>query len=667
MFGPFVLFTVLAFTGDSRTDYCYRGASVSTETFTVTGQSGWAARSVEAHLNPVAGAAGSMGIVLHYQDSSNFYLFIYSTASSALRIFRRTGGNYIQLASTPLLIPFGEEHTMRAETDGNGNLSLYWDDVLRASAFDATFSAGRIGLRVITMTATFDDVVARDAQGGVLLTDDFDDGNADGWSAGSGWSVIVEGGGSMPQPDFDTNFEGGNIQVTLVDPQNWTVHVTPQLKGTSPYRAWFYFRMSNLSPEQPTNLIFENIDFFTRPYYSYDNLNWIEFSAPSGNVYSTIFTEDSVWIAHSIPYLTNHEQALIDDVHGPYVQTSVLTMSEGGHPVHRLTITAPNGLPNKYGIWFVARQHAWEASGSWVADGLARWLVSSDPQAVELRAKAVLNLVPIMDIDNVMLGGSGKDQQPIDFNRDWRSAPFWNAVREVIGAIDSVAAAESYDLFFDSHCPGIESTFLYVQPVSMVPPPYWTRFADFLQILIANAGSSSIPYGGGYRELGPEYHPLWDQISLWHQYTTHSELRLSLSLETQAAPVAGYLSWAESIGRTFDEFLPARTTDVDLAGDVPASGIALMGLRPNPFRAATAMSIYLPEAARARLTVHDALGRRVRTLVEELRPAGSSAATWDGRNDSGNPVAGGIYFLRLDTPDLDPPDRSVTDKVTLIR
>jgi Cytosolic carboxypeptidase N-terminal domain/Zinc carboxypeptidase len=629
MFAPLALLTVLAVAGGARTDYCYRGVSVNTETFTVTGQSGWDARSVEAHVRPVAGAAGSMGIVLHYQDSSNFYLFIYSTASSALRIFRRTGGNYIQLASTPLVIPFGEEHTMRAETDGQGNLSLYWDDVLRASAFDTILSAGRVGLRVITMTGTFDDVVARDAQGDVLLADDFDDGNADGWSAGNGWAVIAEGGVSMPQPAFDTSFEGGNIQVTGVDPLTWTVRVTPQLKGTSPYRAWFYFRMSNLSPAQPTNLVFENADFFTQPpYYSYDNLNWSEFPDPSGNVYSLTFTEDSVWIAHSIPYLTTHEQELIDDVQGPHVQTSVLTVSEGGHPVHRLTITEPNGLPDKYGIWFVARQHAWEASGSWVADGLARWLVSSDPQAVALRAKAVLNLVPIMDPDNVILGGSGKDQQPIDLNRDWRSAPYWNAVREVIGAIDSVAAAESYDLFFDSHCQGVE-TFLYVQPVHMVPPLYWTRFDEFVQILVANAESSSIPYGGGYKELGPEYHPLWNQISIWHQYNAHSELRLSLAFETQTALLTGYRSWAESIGRTFDEFLPPGTADVDLAGDVPASGVALMGLRPNPFRVA--------------------------------------AATWDGRNDAGMPVAGGIYFLRLDTPDLDRPDRSVTDKVTLIR
>ena len=28
-------------------------------------------------------------------------------------------------------------------------------------------------------------------------------------------------------------------------------------------------------------------------------------------------------------------------------------------------------------------------------------------------------IVPIMDIDNVVVGGAGKDSEPVDFNRDW--------------------------------------------------------------------------------------------------------------------------------------------------------------------------------------------------------------------------------------------------------
>jgi len=37
----------------------------------------------------------------------------------------------------------------------------------------------------------------------------------------------------------------------------------------------------------------------------------------------------------------------------------------------------------------------------------------------------------------------------------------------------------------------------------------------------------------------------------------------------------------------------------------------------------------------------------VRTLVDEQRPGGRHAVTWDGRNGHGAPVATGVYFYRM--------------------
>jgi hypothetical protein len=164
-------------------------------------------------------------------------------------------------------------------------------------------------------------------------------------------------------------------------------------------------------------------------------------------------------------------------------------------------------------------------------------------------------------------------------------------------------------------------------------------------------------------ELGPSYHPLWDQISLWHQYVVHPELQLSLGLETQTSSLDGYQGFAEGIGRAFADFLPDETTGIEgIAGSVPAAGFALVSVGPNPFRSATALDIRLPQATRVQLTVHDALGRRVRTLFEAMRPAGPWVAVWDGRNDSGTPAAGGVYFLRLHAA-----GGSLSEKVTLLR
>ncbi len=68
---------------------------------------------------------------------------------------------------------------------------------------------------------------------------------------------------------------------------------------------------------------------------------------------------------------------------------------------------------------------------------------------------------------------------------------------------------------------------------------------------------------------------------------------------------------------------------------------------PNPFRGTTELRFALAAPGRARLAVYDVAGRLIRVLRDGTLPAGNHAAAWDGRG-SGGPVAGGIYFVRLE-------------------
>ena len=77
---------------------------------------------------------------------------------------------------------------------------------------------------------------------------------------------------------------------------------------------------------------------------------------------------------------------------------------------------------------------------------------------------------------------------------------------------------------------------------------------------------------------------------------------------------------------------------------------ALLGpARPNPFNPMTTIHYALPRSSHVRLAVYDLQGRRVRTLVDEVRPAGGSVAEWDGRDDAGLGVSSGVYFCILET------------------
>ena len=68
---------------------------------------------------------------------------------------------------------------------------------------------------------------------------------------------------------------------------------------------------------------------------------------------------------------------------------------------------------------------------------------------------------------------------------------------------------------------------------------------------------------------------------------------------------------------------------------------------PNPFNAETLIRFDLPDAALASLDVFNALGQKVRTLVQGRLDAGSHQLRWDSRDESGSTLASGVYFYRL--------------------
>jgi hypothetical protein len=88
----------------------------------------------------------------------------------------------------------------------------------------------------------------------------------------------------------------------------------------------------------------------------------------------------------------------------------------------------------------------------------------------------------------------------------------------------------------------------------------------------------------------------------------------------------------------------------------------LVGAHPNPFNPRTEVSFELAEATRVRVDVHDVRGRLIRTLIDESRPAGSHAVTWNGKDNRGSTVASGTYYLRFVAG-----DRVDTRKVALLK
>jgi hypothetical protein len=80
---------------------------------------------------------------------------------------------------------------------------------------------------------------------------------------------------------------------------------------------------------------------------------------------------------------------------------------------------------------------------------------------------------------------------------------------------------------------------------------------------------------------------------------------------------------------------------------------------PNPFNANTQIRFSVPKASHVKLEVYDILGRKVKTLADENMTAGYKQVVWDGKNQSGDKVASGVYFYRIKATDFTTTKRMV--------
>jgi len=102
-----------------------------------------------------------------------------------------------------------------------------------------------------------------------------------------------------------------------------------------------------------------------------------------------------------------------------------------------------------------------------------------------------------------------------------------------------------------------------------------------------------------------------------------------------------------------DEVLASQIRLPDLiAYEIPTKTELLPNF-PNPFNPETWIPFQLRQSAFVRITIYDTLGREIRRLELGQLPTGyyntrERAAYWDGRNHSGERVASGLYFYRLE-------------------
>lgn len=275
--------------------------------------------------------------------------------------------------------------------------------------------------------------------------------------------------------EFSTDFPGGNGLCLGIREGNTEEPVTVRFAAepkNCPIALWFHFRVTGLAG-RTLRLILANpeqtlggLDWSkNKPVYRSPDTKWQRTDKPiaiatSGGrtewAYDLPKAQDAVEFAFCFPYQGEDFEAAISEI-GDSFHTEEIGISPHGRRILRVR--------NKYrasdlpGVFLTARHHAGETPGSWVLEGLLRYVARSP----KLRESVAWWAVPFVSIDDVVEGSYGKDPWPWDINRAYMHVGLKRPEARAV-AVDVRRWAKECKplLFIDLHAPGHRERENYV-------------------------------------------------------------------------------------------------------------------------------------------------------------------------------------------------------------
>jgi hypothetical protein len=83
---------------------------------------------------------------------------------------------------------------------------------------------------------------------------------------------------------------------------------------------------------------------------------------------------------------------------------------------------------------------------------------------------------------------------------------------------------------------------------------------------------------------------------------------------------------------------------------------------PNPFDGFTQINYGVPREMAVNISIYSTLGQLINTIVDETKVSGSYTVNWDGTDNSGKRVPGGVYFIRLASDQIVRVEKSILIK-----
>ncbi len=251
------------------------------------------------------------------------------------------------------------------------------------------------------------------------------------------------------------NLENQNVGQCEYDSASNTITFEPYVDSVNTCAVWFNFGVTGYRMD--TVLTFKSkfkatVHRPTYPAISNDNTTFTlhKQNGKHSDLNLQIKPQnDTTYIATGHPYTYTRLNNFLNSHDNPSVMSSETIMTtKNGLDVKLLTITKSKRGKKKL-IWIICRQHAFESVGNYVMEGMLRYLLS-DSCSKKLLKNHIFKIVPMVDVESVVNGQSGRMSLPVDYNRDWEN-PKRTVIRLIEDEIKSTAQKHDYKIFWDIH------------------------------------------------------------------------------------------------------------------------------------------------------------------------------------------------------------------------
>lgn len=171
---------------------------------------------------------------------------------------------------------------------------------------------------------------------------------------------------------------------------------------------------------------------------------------------------------------------------------------------------------------------------------------------------------------------------------------------------------------------------------------YFVQGIGFLNDSVGFAGGTSLK-----PKMTTNGGETWDTISIGNSLNRFRKINDSLMY------VSGSGVW---------KYSPNTTLGIGHNKEIIPSAHSLQQNYPNPFNPQTTIEFSIPEDGFATISIYDINGAWIRTLFSDNAKKGTFKVSWDGRIESDEEAATGIYFYRLQTKNF-----TETKKMILLR